>query len=266
MLCQIILTPWESRRLIAKAVVQLPEVQNALARGIVCIARGTTTSFIVEEITGDIKKEQYCIGSIWPEKMCLVQKEKRLPELSFVRGKAKEILPKDIIREMGSQDVFIKGANAVDPHFEAGILLGSPTGGTTGSTIGAVYAKGINFIIPVGLEKLIPYSVKEAFTFTGINRVHSSMGISVGFFPVVGKTVTEIQALEQLGVHAMPIASGGINGAEGATILSIQGEPERIENALELIESVKGEPPLKIPSADCTTCDHESCGWKESPK
>ncbi|KYK36306.1 MAG: hypothetical protein AYK18_11850 [Theionarchaea archaeon DG-70] len=60
MLCQIILTPWESRRLIAKAVVQLPEVQNALARGIVCIARGTTTSFIVEEITGDIKKEQYC--------------------------------------------------------------------------------------------------------------------------------------------------------------------------------------------------------------
>ncbi len=268
MLCQIILTPWESKRLIAKAVVQLPEVQHALKNGIVCVTRGTTTSYIVEEISGNLKKEQYCTGCIEPDRLCLVPAENRLPEIAFVKGELKEIPSADIIKKMEADDVFIKGANAVDPYFEAAILLGSAVGGTIGAAIGAVYAKGINFIIPVGLEKLVPYSVQEALSFTGFTKVHSSMGMPVGLFPVLGKVMTEIQALEQVGVTAMPIAAGGINGAEGASILSIQGDEQPMEKALQLVKSVKGENPLHIPSGDCSTCDHATCAWsgKERPR
>ena len=156
MLCQIILTPWESKRLIAKAVVQLPEVQHALKNGIVCVTRGTTTSYIVEEISGTLKKEQYCIGCIEPDRLCLVPAEYRLPEIAFVKGELKEIPSADIIKEMEADDVFIKGANAVDPYFEAAILLGSASGGTIGAAIGAVYAKGINFVIRLNLGRQQP--------------------------------------------------------------------------------------------------------------
>jgi hypothetical protein len=262
MLSQIILTPWEARRLIAKAVVQLPQVKHALQEGIVCIARGTTTSYIIEELSGPIKKEEYCIGCIEPERLCLVPEKNRLPEIAYIRGAPQEIASKDIIKDMGSQDVFIKGANAVDPNFEAGILLGSPVGGTMGSVIGALYAKGIHFVIPVGLEKLVPFSVRKAKTFTGFTRVDSSMGMAVGLFPVLGTVVTEIQALEQMGVMAVPIAAGGCNGAEGASLLAIQGEEERMKNVLEIIDSIKGEPPLRLPTETCKTCNHATCPWK----
>lgn len=261
MLCQIILTPWESKRLIAKAVVQLPEVQYALKNGIVCVARGTTTSFVMDEILPDFSKEKYCMGCIEPDRLCLVQKENHIPEMSFVKGEVKEIPSADMIKEMGAKDVFIKGANAVDCKYEAGILLGSAVGGTIGRAIGAVYAKGINFIVPVGLEKLIP-SVREALSFTGFTKVDYAMGMPVGLFPVQGKVITEIQALNRLGVAVAPIAAGGVNGAEGATVLSIQGEKIDVERALQRIASVKGELPLTIPSGDCLNCTHATCAWQ----
>jgi hypothetical protein len=254
MLCQIILTPWESKRLIAKAVVQLPEVRNALKNGIVCVARGTTTSYIMDEILTNFNKEKYCMGCIVPDRLCLIRKENQLPEMSFVKGKVKEIPSAEIVKEMTSEDVFIKGANV-----EAAILLGSSVGGTIGRAVGSVYAKGINFVIPVGLEKLIPYSVREVITFTGLTKVDFSMGMPVGLFPVQGKVITEIHALEQHGVEVMPIASGGVNGAEGSTVLSIRGEPEKVEKALQVVQSVKGEPPLRIPSGDCKECSHSTC-------
>lgn len=262
MLCQIILTPWESRRLIARAVVNLPEVRAALKEGIVCVARGTTSSYIVEEIAGPFQKERYCMGCIEPGRLCLVQEGTRLPEVSFIKGKMREVPSKDIVGEMGARDVFIKGANAVDPDFEAGILLGSPSGGTIGGVIGAVYAKGIQFIIPVGLEKLIP-SVRRASRLAGLTRVSSAMGMPVGLFPVYGKVMTEIQALEQGTLTVMPIAAGGVNGAEGACVLSIEGEDHDVKRALELVNAVKGENPLVVPSGDCTTCDHVTCSLRK---
>jgi hypothetical protein len=259
MLAQIILTPWEAKRLIAKAVVQLPVMQTALKTGIISIARGSTTSYIVDELTGGIQQEKYCIGCIEPDRLCLVPEKDRLPEIAFIKGKVKEIPSKEIIKDMGCNDVFIKSANAVDPNFEAAILLGSPVGGTIGSTIGSVYAKGINFIVPVGLEKLIPYSVKKAASYAGFTRINSSMGMCVGLFPVLGKVITEVHALEHFGVTPVPIAAGGVNGAEGASVISIKGEESEITTVLKIIESVKGEPPLKILSGNCKDCSHPSC-------
>jgi hypothetical protein len=49
---QVSLTVSESKRLIAKAVVSLPEVQEALEKGRILLKGGTTVSAICEEMVG----------------------------------------------------------------------------------------------------------------------------------------------------------------------------------------------------------------------
>jgi len=46
----VTLTPAESKRLIAKGVAAMPEVKKALMTGIIIIARGTTNTYVAEEI------------------------------------------------------------------------------------------------------------------------------------------------------------------------------------------------------------------------
>jgi len=48
----VVLNPAESRRLLAKATVALPEFQNAYRNGMIIIARGITNAFIIEELFG----------------------------------------------------------------------------------------------------------------------------------------------------------------------------------------------------------------------
>ncbi len=45
----VVLNPSESRRLIAKATVALPEVRHAFRQGTIIIARGITNAFVTEE-------------------------------------------------------------------------------------------------------------------------------------------------------------------------------------------------------------------------
>ena len=44
----VVLLPSESKRLIAKAVVALPEVKRVLKEGLFVVSRGTTTAYIAE--------------------------------------------------------------------------------------------------------------------------------------------------------------------------------------------------------------------------
>ena len=48
----LVLNPAESRRLLAKATVALPEVQNAWKNGTIIIARGITNAYVTEEFFG----------------------------------------------------------------------------------------------------------------------------------------------------------------------------------------------------------------------
>lgn len=47
-----VLTPAAGKKLIAMAVVSLPEVRQAYEKGRLAIANGTTTSYIIEALTG----------------------------------------------------------------------------------------------------------------------------------------------------------------------------------------------------------------------
>ena len=52
-----VLTPAEARRLIARAVIGMPEFQKAWKDAYVILAGGTTNAFIAQELLGDMSIE-----------------------------------------------------------------------------------------------------------------------------------------------------------------------------------------------------------------
>jgi len=70
-----------------------------------------------------------------------------------------------------------------------------------------------------------------------------------------GKVVTEIQAFDILfGLTAVHVGGGGVSGSEGTVVLSVTGEEAEVRKAIELVESIKGEPPLKLQKRRCAEC------------
>jgi len=233
---QITLTPPESKRIIAMGVKELPEIQQALEDGIIQINLGTTNAYAAEELTGKkIDHSLYAAGYI-NGATCAVPKDKRLPTISLKNGK--EVSDDNILDEMTADDVILKGANALDPDGVAGVLLANPVGGTTGMILGPVMARGINLIIPVGLEKSIPYSIPEMAKVVGFQHCIKSTGLPVGLIPLHGEVVTEADALMLLGADdAFQIGAGGVNGGEGSVTLCVTGEDA--EEIFELVMKVK---------------------------
>ena len=244
----LVLTPAESKRLIAKAVVAMPQVKRALEKGRVIIANGTTTAFVAEEVLGrQVSKYRYAAGYIGEGKLAVTSSEIRMKSYVLVDGRPVDVPAKEIIQEFEADDVFIKSANAVDTEGHVGVLMASEKGGTISMAQGPVIAKGCHLIVPVGLEKLVP-SVSEASRRCGILRLKYAMGRKVGLMPVVNATVvTEIQALRFLaGVEATHVASGGIGGCEGAVTLVVEGTDEAVRKAFQVVEGVKGEKPVLV--------------------
>jgi len=62
---------------------------------------------------------------------------------------------------------------------------------------------------------------------------------------VHGIIFTELEALRTLcNVEAYPVAAGGVAGAEGGLRLLLVGEAADVKQAVALVESIQGEPPL----------------------
>jgi len=250
------LKPAESKRLIAKAVVKLPEMQWALEHGKIIVSMGTTNAFIAEELLGQpVSKYNYAAGFISDRLDSTDEVERILPYM-WDKGQLVEVPTEVIYREgptqgflkqFGAGDVFIKGANAVDPFGNAAVFTGNNLGGTCGGHMGVLWSRGAHLIVPVGLEKLIP-SVVVASRKAGIERLKYATGQKVGLWPIVNATViTEIQAFQVLcGVKATHVGSGGIGGGEGSVILVVEGKDEDVARAFRLVESIKGEEPVRV--------------------
>ena len=237
----IVLTPTESKRLIAKGVAVLPEVTNALKQGIIIVGWGSTNTFIAQELSGEtVEGNRYLAGYIGGGELRVTEGERRMPPIVLRDGKVTDVHPKDALATFGRDDVFIKGANAVDPEGNVGVLLQNELGGTIGTAIGILAARGSHLIIPVGLEKLIP-SVKEASNSCGLETIDYATGKKVGLMPVMyGRTITEIDALQLLAdVRAIHIASGGLEDSQGAIILAVSGDKGEVEKAIQIVEDIK---------------------------
>ncbi len=233
---QITLTPGESKRIIAMGVIRLPEIQQALRQGIILITLGSTNAYVLEELTGKkVDHYRYAAGYI-NGKAEAVPMDKRLPAIALKNGK--EVNSDAILKEMTSSDVVVKGANALGPDGIAGVMMSSPVGGTTGGFMGTVMAKGINLVIPVGLEKSIPYSVLAISKRIGIQRCTKATGLPVGMMPLPGKVITEVEALTLLGAEdVFPIGAGGVEGGEGCVTLCVEGD--KAEEIFEMVQKVK---------------------------
>jgi 6-phosphogluconate dehydrogenase (decarboxylating) len=144
-----------------------------------------------------------------------------------------------IAPQLKKGDIYIKGANALNYDDNmAGILIGGMDGATIGNVIGHIIGKQVNLIIPIGLEKRTYEDINELYLIASEEDYEGPR-----MWPIVGTIITEIEALGILtGVDAYLYAAGGIAGAEGAVRLLVEGTDEEVEETLELIESIKGEP------------------------
>lgn len=262
---QITLTVSESKRLIAKAVVEHEKVKNALKNGIVALPHGSTNAYIVEEILNKkIEKEKYLAGVIIETGACVVPKEQRISGFVFEKGRRINEGVEEVVKRMGKDDVFIKGANLIDVYGNAGVMLGSEVGGTIGRTLGAILARGINLIIPVGLEKLVPGDVFEIAKKAGISQIDLSLDLPVGIMPLTGEIITEIEAFKLLGgdsggVEVFVIGSGGVAGGEGAKCFLVEGEEKAVKKIFEMAKDIKGEADISDVKRHCAGCIYRHC-------
>jgi len=260
-----VLTPAESKRLIAKAVAVLPEIKQAMADGMIVFAAGTTNVFVVEELLREKvpDKGRFVLGVITEGLACATPEAKRGQLFVLQNGRPADIPFAAAITRLGPGNVFVKGANAVDPQGRVGILAGNPNGGTLGRAKAYLGPQGAGLIVPVGLEKLVP-SVPAAAAFAAWEDIDASIGFKTNLLPIdiAGqRVVTEIEALALLaGVRAELLGAGGIGGSEGAVALGITGEPEQVRAALDLIKAIKGEPPVSGLRMTCAECE-APCDW-----
>ena len=210
-------TPWESKRLIGKAIAALPGVKHALEHAQIVIAHGSTNVYVADEIMGECPEaDRYVSGQVINGTLCQTQPEEKPAILRLVKGVS--VPPVRTMDETlaGWDDtsLFIKGANAVDHDFNAGSFNAHHAAGTIGFSYGAICGTGIPLIVPVGLEKLVP-SVRAASMELGHAKVDYFYGTKIGMLPVMNAiVVTEIQAFEILfGLTTVHVGSGGVGGS-----------------------------------------------------
>jgi hypothetical protein len=242
----VVLNPSESKRLIARAVGSLPEVQEAMSKGRLIVGHGTTNAFVAEELLGEaVPRWRYAAGVIAESRLGVTENEARLPPYAWKGGEPYGGDWTDLLREFDRGDVFIKGGNALDLDGNVGVLLASPVGGTVGQFFGIIAARGAHLIAPIGLEKLVP-DVAEAARHCGTRSTDLCDGLpsGMGLLPSPW-VITELEAFAGLfGVSAWHIASGGIAGSEGAVTIAIEGPSQAVKSAFEYAESLSREGPV----------------------
>jgi hypothetical protein len=274
---EITLTPTESKKLIAKSILNLKEFQKAFKKGIIAMHNCSSTIFIYEALVGHMPKGVWVNGVITPTGLCVSKDALETkapgpgphdPRMSrrawvFKKGLLQEPTPLgEILDQMTENDVYVKGSNAVDPQGNVGVLYANPAGagGTIGKVIAAQRRSGFHILLPIGLEKLIPVDLKQAIKKAGFKKVDRAMGEPCGLIHVPGKKIDEVDALAILsGAEATPIAAGGLGGAEGSIVLAIHGTEEQVQKAYDICCSVKGAklPPLNL--MDCNVCPSPIC-------
>ncbi len=245
----VVLLPCESKRLLAKAVLAAPEVKRVLESGWFIVSRGVTPAYILEELIGEQFPKHNCTAGIVTDgRLGSVIEEDRMGPWVFRDGRLSDVSAPEALAQFEAKDVSIKGANAVDPEGNIGVMAGDAAGGTVGGIWPTLTARGSHWIAPVSLERLVPSVIKAHFQ-CGNHLWDYTMGQAAGYMPIVtAKVITEIQALELLtGVTAVHVASGGVAGSEGAVMLALEGDEPTVRAAFELVESVKGEEQIQMP-------------------
>ncbi|MCE5185570.1 MAG: hypothetical protein LLF76_05535 [Planctomycetaceae bacterium] len=231
----------QGKQLIAKAVAQMPIVKAALKNGIVIVCKGTTNTYIAEELLGrSIQPGTLVSGKITPANSSNPFKNvEPMSEVVILKGEYKpQMTLTDALQQLQPGDVVIKGANALDyENKTAGVLIGAPDGGTTGKILPYIVASKAHLVIPIGLEKQIAADVVQV-QLKMRQPMETLKGVP-SMFLLTGHIVTEIEALNILAdVEAFQAAAGGIEGAEGSAWLVARGSRSNVEKALSIAEDI----------------------------
>jgi hypothetical protein len=245
---QFCVTTVMGKRLIGKGMAKLPPIQAVLERGTLVIIAGTTNGYVAEEIlelmgqAGGFSRVGFRRGLMAAPRNQPVETE--FPgDVILVDGKwqvGKTIF--DVVDELNTGDIVLKGANAFDPYGQAAVLVGSPQGGTIQAAMSAVYGRRVRIIIPIGLEKRL---FEDVVSLSKDLLAPEASGLRL--YPVPGEIFTELEAIELLtGAEARMMAAGGIYGAEGSAYIYVSGTEAQEKAAQELIDSICHEPPCEV--------------------
>jgi hypothetical protein len=253
---QYLLTPAAGKRLIAKSLLHIPSIKEALQNKTVVIIAGTTNGYVAEEFLKSIgqaesfSKERFFRGITLPPKYEMnsegrLNDENRFPgDVVIVKGKwEKGRTINDIAGDLKKGDVIIKGANAVNlDSMQAAIYIGHPTGGTISVPLQAVIGKRVELYLPVGLEKRISGDINKIAVI-----LNSPNANGFRYLPVSGNVITELQAINLIsGAEAELVAGGGVCGAEGSCWIAVTGSEEQLSKADELLKLAIQEPNFEI--------------------
>jgi hypothetical protein len=76
-----------------------------------------------------------------------------------------------------------------------------------------------------------------------------------------------VRAVEILsGASAIPIASGGLGGAEGASTLVLKGKADEVMKALDFVEQSKGARLPELRLCNCNACPVPDCRFPMAGK
>jgi hypothetical protein len=267
---QVTLTVAEAKRIIAKGIAARSDVNHALKEGRILLKGGTTVSAVAHELVGtDLR-----IGgriTVRGTKNALKKYDQfhcMLITNGSPQGADKQI--EDITADLSKNDIIITSANAFDSEGYAAMMAAAPLGYYPGRAMGGFSSQGCKVIIAVGFEKMIPGSVRDAILASGRESMDLAMGSAVGLIPLVGELFTEADAISTLrDVRCTVISMGGIEGAEGATTMVIDGPETEVIAILDLVVAIKGTETSGTPESleecvrGCPQCrNHLACMYK----
>lgn len=262
MRASFVLTPAESKRLIAKAIARKAAIKKAMEKAYIILCEGSTNVMIAQELFGlDVSCENFTCGMSAKRVLCISDlKARTVFPLVAYKGKIVDIPYEKALDDFHLDTVIIKSGNAIDHEGLIGVIVAGYDGGVLPKLLGHAVSQGVRIVCPIGLEKTV-LSVKEAAKHTGGKRFDYSMGADYGLFVVANAdVVTELDAVRIIcGADAYHIASGGIDGSEGAVVLSCEGTSESVNKAVKMIECIKGEPPQKAIRQNCKSCKYVNC-------
>ncbi len=272
---QFVLVPTEAKKLISKGVVAMDSFQRAFKSGTIVIHPSSTTVFMLAELGLSLDPSALWIcGLTVPRGLCASAEillevaaakkfdpQKYSHQWVIQRGELLKNVPlSHVLPQLKPGDIYVKSPNALDPEGRTGILFTAKGAGTIGRVMKAQRRQGFEIILPTGLEKLVPTPLAEICRESPRRGMNFCSGTPCGVVPIEGTVVSEVQAIKILsGAQAIPIAAGGVGGAEGATILVVKGEKDQVAKAAAHLASVKGAslPPLRL--LVCEECPRTKC-------
>ena len=107
----IVLTPAESKRLIAKAIVQKSEIKKAMKKASIILCEGSTNAMVAQELFGlDIACENFTCGMSIGRVLCSSKPEIRatFPLVAY-KGKIVDFSYEKALEDFNLDTVIIKG-------------------------------------------------------------------------------------------------------------------------------------------------------------